>query len=396
MQQKNYQKRFTNSLMGLVLAGAIAKTISGVIINHVIDHFGLVGAEQGYMNSMINMGLTAAVISTFVFRRKYRKAPMLVLSGLMTVAMMALTGLSGSFYMLLAVSLVLGVGLGWTDTYSNSCVIDANPSGSAKYQSAMQGWYGVGAIITPIAVTALLSLANWQEVYLILAPVVLLAIIIYAATLHSTGKHISDTGMVAKKLSGKDILMFLKGKASIWLLATCFAYYVMQYGLFAWLVRYMSVQYGEEALGMAGITMMWACTAVSRFVAPRLPVDSMKLHAYGALGAGITLLAGIFSGNPWIMCVMVGAGALVTGNSLPALLNRIVVNHQGDSLLPTAAMLLTMQITGMIIPPVLGWISSFSIQASMLVLVAGALASGACGFVATRFLNIEKPKGFFK
>ena len=391
MQQKNHQKYFTNSLMGLVVGGAVAKTISGVMINHVIEHFGLTGAAQGYMNSAINIGITTAVLSTFVFRWKYGKAPMLVLSGAMAASMMALTGLSVSFYMLLAVSFVLGVGLGWTDTYSNSCVIDANPSGSAKNQSAMQGWYGVGAIITPLAVTALLSRGNWQAAYLALTPAVFLAVIAYAVVLRTAGRHISLSAMETRKISAAEARQFFSDRKSIWLLAACFSYYVMQYGLFAWLVRYMNVRYGEEALGMAGITMMWACTTVCRFIAPRLPVNNMKLHAFGALVAGLTLLIGIFSGNPWTMCVMVGVGALATGNSLPTLMNRAVVNHQGGSLLPTSAMLLVMQITGMALPPVLGWISDYSMQASMVVLVAGVLASGAFAFVVLRLMKKEKP-----
>ena len=380
-------KLFTNSLMIMALAFAIAKTMSGVIINHIVDHFALVGAEQGYMISMNNIGMTAAIISTIAIHFKFKKSSMLTLSALLAVVMMALTGLAGTFAVLLIVSLVFGFAMGWFDPYINSCVIDANPAGSAKYQSALQGFYSIGAIIAPLVVSALLLKGSWREVYLILAPLISVALVIYIFSVRKAGKTISFSNMESKKISGSEILSFLKKKKSIWLLLTCLAYYIMQYGLFAWLVRYMSVQYGQEALGMTGITVMWVFTAISRFTWPRLPADNMKLHSYGALVAGATLFIGIFSANPWVMCLMVGIGALTTGNSLPALMNRIVITYEGGSLLPTSAMLLTMQIIGMIVPPLLGWISLYSMQGTMVILAVAAIVSGLFGFVVMRVLR---------
>ena len=380
-------KLFTNSLMIMALGFAIAKTMSGVIINHIVDHFALVGAEQGYMISMNNIGMTAAIISTIAIHFKFKKTSMLTLSALLAVVTMALTGLAGTFVVLLVVSFIFGFAMGWFDPYINSCVIDANPGGSAKYQSAMQGFYSIGAIIAPVVVSALLIKGSWREVYLILAPVISVALVIYVVSVRKAGKSISFSGMESKKITGGEILSFLKRKKSNWLLLTCMAYYIMQYGLFAWLVRYMSVQYGQEALGMTGVTVMWIFTTVSRFTWPRLPADNMKLHSFGALIAGVTLFIGIFSGNPWIMIIMVGAGALTTGNSLPTLMNRIVITYDGGSLLPTSVMLLTMQIIGMIVPPLLGWMSLFSMQSTMVILAVAAVVSGLFGFVVMRILK---------
>ncbi|MCL1895935.1 MAG: MFS transporter [Clostridiales bacterium] len=377
-------KIFTNSLMILVVGFAVAKTISGVLVNHVIEHFGLLGASQGYMNSVINIGITAAIISTVAFRWKTKKTTMLVISGLITVVMMALTGLSGSFIMLLCVSLVLGVCLGWTDTYANSSIVDVYGEGSAKYQSTMQGCYGVGAIIAPIAIAALLLKNSWQGAYMILAPVILLTIICFAVCLKIAGGQVVFTKMESPKLTGRQIVLFFKDKKRLLLIASCMTYYTMQYGLFAWLVRYMSVQHGAESLGMTCVTIMWVCTSVSRFVAPRLPVDNMKLHTWGSFLAGVTLSIGVFSDNPLIMCAMVGAGALATGNSLPAMINRCIVTYEGETLLPTSAMLLSMQITGTVAPPVLGAIAAYSMQGSMLLLIIAVFIAGLLGLAYLR------------
>jgi len=375
---------FITSLLVFNIGFAVAKTMSGVLVNHIIEHFGLIGAQQGLMHSMINIGISAAIISAVVVRWKSRKTSMLVLSGLVTVSMIALTGLAGSFTILITVSVVLGVGLGWTDTYANSSIVDVDRAGSARHQSALQGCYAVGAIIAPIVIASLLLRISWQWVYLVLAPGILITVIIIIVVLKLVGRQIFVAEMESPKLTGKEILLFLRERRSLLLLATCMSYYAMQYGLFAWLVRYMSVQHGAEALGMAGITVMWSCTAIARFLTPRLPFDNIKMHTYGCFIAGGALLAGILSNDPLIMCIMVGVGALATGNSLPATINRCTVTYHGNSLLPTSAMYLSMQITGASVAPVLGAIAVYSMQGSMFVLIAAVIAAGFFGLAFLR------------
>ena len=378
------ERVFINALMIFNAGFAFSRMISGVLVNHVIEHFSLIGAEQGYMLSMINIGLTAAVISTVLIRWKIKKTSMIAVSGLVMVATMALTGMAGSFDMVLVVSLIFGVGVGWIDVYSNSSIIDVNRGKSAKNQSMMQGWFGIGAILAPIIIAALLTKNDWQGVFLTLAPGFLVIVVIYIICLNVAGKKIFNTDIEAVRIKGREVLSFLKRKKSILLLAGCFAYYTMQYGIFAWLVRYMSVQYGAEAIGITGITVMWICTSISRFIVPKLPVDNMKMHTYGAFTAAVTLFVGILSNNPWVMCIMVGIGALTTGNSLPTLMNRVVVTYEGSSLLPTSAMLISMQLTGMITPPVLGAISLYSYQGSMFLLVIAIIVSASLGLAFMR------------
>ena len=378
---------FTYSLLILSGGQAAAVTISGLVINKIIEHYGLIGAEQGYMNSMIGIGNTVAVFSTIALYWKMKKTSILALSGLIVAAAMMLTGFSTSFIMLLVVSLVLGLGVGWVDTYSNSCIVDANPVNSAKYQGALHGFWGIGAMITPFVVSLLLINHIWQEVYMILATVILLTIIIYMIMLRFTNKRIKISGIESPKISGTEIISFFKMEKNVLLLLACLTCNMMQYSLFAWLVRYMNVQHGSEAFGMTSITVMWLFTTISRFIIPRLPIDSMKLHTYGAFLAGMTLCIGVLSNNPLMMCVMVGVGALTSGHCTPTLINKSVITYEGNSILPTSAMLLIPRVGSMAVPAVLGWISVSSMQASMLIPIITIIISGACGLAFLRYKN---------
>ena len=379
--------RFTYSLYILVFGFAIAFTISGVVVNHVIEYYGLIGAEQGYMNSMINIGNTAAILLTIVVHIRFKKTSMLVISGLLMVSMLLLTGISGSFPVLLLVSLALGFGLGWLDSYLNSCVIDANPETSLKSQGLLHGFYGIGALLTPILAAAFLNTTSWQGIYLIFAPIIAITVIIYMITLRTTKRYISLSNTEATRFTGKEILSYIKEKKNILLLLASFTYSIMQFGMLTWIVRYMSVQHGEEALGMAGITVMLIFTTISRFVAPRLKIDSIKLHSCGTMIAGVSLFIGIVSNNPWVMMAMIGLASLTTGFCTAVLINKSVAINECNSLLPTSAILLMTRIAGTVTPPLLGWISLYSMQGSMMVLVIVVIIAG---FLGLAFLNVKK------
>ena len=376
--------RFTYSLYIFIFGYALAFIISGVLVNHVIEHYGLVGAEQGYMNSVINMGNTIAIFLTIAMHIKVKKTTMIVISGLLMTSMLLATGLSGSFYMLLIVSLILGFGLGWGDSYINSCIIDANPKDSLKKQGFLHGFYGIGALLTPVVAAALLTSISWQGIYLIFSPIVMLTVVFYIVTLHTTKKYIAISNTEPPKFSKVDILDYLRQKKNVLLLAACLTYSIMQFGLFTWLVRYMSVQHGMEELGMVGITVMWIFTTISRFIAPRLKLDSMALHAFGSLAAGIFLLVGVVLNNPWVMLAMVGLASLTTGFSVMVLINKSAVSNKINSLLSTSAILLMTRVAGMVTPPFLGFISIYSMQGSMIVLVIASIISGILAFAFLR------------
>ena len=254
--QVNVNRAFSYSLYLYTGAFAFAYMISGVLVNHVIEYFGLTGAGQGYMNSMINIGNTIAILLTIVMYFRVKKTTMLFLSGILIVVTLAMTGLANSFTVILIVSLALGFGLGWFDSYVNSCIVDANPVGSVKYLGTLHGFFGIGSLLAPIAIAALLTVTDWQGVYLSFSPLILITAVIYLAALRYTNKRFTISGMESPKFTISDLRSYLKDKRLVLLLAALLSYSFMQFGLFTWLVRYMSVMYDAETLGMTGITFM--------------------------------------------------------------------------------------------------------------------------------------------
>jgi len=377
-------KLYTNSILLLIGGYAIAFTIISVLINHIIEFFGLFGSEQGLIISVINVGSVAAIVSTLFIFRNAKKSTLLVMSGLLSVVAMAFTGLAPSFFIILIMCLLLGISLGWTDPYINSCISDVDPGNGAKNLGALQGWYGVGAFVTPFGIQLLLFRNTWQEVYLILTPLVLLTVVIFMFAARAANKRIPAPRVKAVEFSREELRSFFSNRRNLYTILAVLTYSFMLLSLFSWTVRYMSVQHGTEALGIIGVSVMWVSVTISRFAAPHLPVSPLKLHTYGMLIAGAALAVGVFSDNAILMLVMIGVSGLTSGHCLPTLLNETIASNGSGSQLPTSVLLLMTRIPGIVAPPVLGWIATFSMQGSMLIPIVTVIVSGLLGYAIIR------------
>ena len=127
----------------------LVNSISSVLLNEVVAAFSLTGAAQGLLSSMLSVGYMLALLVNPLFQGRTEKLFMLLLSGLMQVAMLLLSGSASSFAVFLTAIVLLGVGCGWLDGYINSCMIDFHPHDSPKYLSLLHGLFGVGSCWPP-------------------------------------------------------------------------------------------------------------------------------------------------------------------------------------------------------------------------------------------------------
>ena len=135
---------------------AFVNSISSVLLNQVVEAFSLTGASQGLLSSMLSVGYMLALLVNPLFQGRTEKLFMLLLSGLLQAAMLVLSGTSASFALFLTGIVLLGVGCGWLDGYINSCMIDFHPHDSPKYLSLLHGLFGVGSLLAPLLMQALL------------------------------------------------------------------------------------------------------------------------------------------------------------------------------------------------------------------------------------------------
>lgn len=373
-------KQITVTILVISFVYSFVNSITSVLINDVIEAFGLTGAAQGLMSSMLSFGLMLALLVNPLFQGRISKITMLLLSGMLQIAALILSGSAVSFAMYSAAMVLLGIGCGWLDGYINSSMIDIHPNDSGKYLGLLHGLFGVGSLLAPVAMNWMLKHMAWRFVHVVIAGLVVTAMAFVCAC----RKGSRETGLLGKgeedRISMNQLGSYLKNGRNILLLCTAAMTAALQTGLTCWIVRYMLLAYNNDSLGAACLTVYWITATVNRFIAPKLSAKPLTLIAGGGILAAVLLLGGILSGNAAVMCGCVGLMGLATGHFVPMIVGECAEGYHGNTTLTTAAAMFVMGIARVLIPIIMAAVTEgISTDIGMAIpAVTGVLAAVFC------------------
>ncbi len=376
----------TASVLMSLFAYALSNTMIGTTMNSIIDDFSLTGASQGIMNTMIGFGGMVALLAAPLLQGRAPKVWLMIFSGALQCLMLFVTGLTGSMAVLVISCALLGAGGGLTDSITNSYLVDLHRENSARYLGLLHGLYGIGGLLTPLMVASVIALANWRASYFIAASVVGVLVVFSAALGLASYKKVHVVSAVREnKLSVPMLLGYLKNRRNILLLFAGVFYSASQMGLGNWLVRYMALRFGAAQLGSVALSIFWISITVSRFLAPLLPLKPMKIYIGGVVIGALVQVLGIVSGSAVGMMVATALAGLASGHAIPILLGEAARGNEDRTSLCTSAVLFTMCLSRMIMPLIMGSVTTrYSAEAAMLLPALVALLSAAAAYFADK------------
>lgn len=380
-------KRFTFSILMLMIGYAFINSTPSLFMNGMIKDFQLPNVEQGLISSIMNVGGLIALVSMPLLQGRVKKWTMLLISGLIQFVISLCLGTVPLFWFVLAAYLILGLGLGLMDSYANSCIADIN-NGSQKHMALMHGTYGIGAFAAPLIIQWLFEPPRnlpWQTVnYMIAAFVGALVLFFVLQTRRDSG-IVSAASIDEPKLRMGEIKEYLKNKYNVQLIGAGVMYNASMAVSSLWVVRYATVTYNDATSGAVALSVCWLCSTISRFVAPALKKRPLKLFAIGVSSMGLLQMAGVLAGNQIMLIVAYGAIGLMSGQCMPMLMNELTIKYPGRTSLPTSVSLFFMYCARIIMPIVVGYIAAISnIAVGMLLPLITSLLGGWLSFVALR------------
>ncbi len=388
---KSAVKQITFGILGACFAYAIANILISVLINDIIDAFSLSGAAQGSVSSLFSVGMFIAFLVTPMMQGRISKITMLLLSCLIQVAMLVLSGLARSFALFTFAIVLLGVGCGWLDSFANSSMVDVHQGDSPKYLGWLHGTFGVGSLVAPLLIAWLLTGMSWRGAYFVTAGVMLLAAV-YVAIVRGNVRQIGGMAAIEeKRLSARDVLAYAKSGRNLLLLLCGAMSQMMQTGLLCWIVRYMTVEFNAAALGATCLTIYWITATLNRFLAPRIRMRPLALVILGGVLTAAILVFGVLLHNPVVMCVTVGLAGLTSGHFMPMMVAVCADDYAGNTTMTTSVLMLIMGVTRIIVPLMMAAATSrISANASMMVPAAAALLTAMFGLLARRKDGTQK------
>lgn len=352
---------------------ALANGLGNTLVNDIIESFSIDGARQGLIMSTISVGIIAAVIVGPLFQGRVNKLVMITASAGLIGAALIVQGLSASAGMFFAVSVVVGIGFGLLDGYINSLMIDIHPGDSAKPMGLLHGSFGVGSLLLPLGAAALLGVMLWRGVY-VLAGVLMLLLCATLALFFRRDLRAGDSAPAEKKLTAADIRSFMRDRRSLLLLLFGFAAGCVQTGTTCWVVRYMTLEFRTEALGVTCLSCYWIFSTVNRFLIPRLKTRPMKLLIAGCLMNFVLLAGGVALHTPKVMLIAVCLSGLCSGHFIPMMFIEAAEGYRGSTTLTTFLMSITCTFGRIVIPlGMAAWSDTLGCRGSMLLPGAAAL-----------------------
>ena len=378
-------KWITGAIFLIVIACSLGNNIIGVTMNPLIEEFALTGASQGLMSSMINLGSTLPLLIIPFLQGRVHKMWLILLGSALQALMLLLTGLSGSFTMLLLVCALLGAGNNFTDSCCNSYIVDLHPSDNSKYLNLLHGFFGIGGLITPLLITWILNSSGWRRSYTIAAVICAVIILIFGLIAGRRYRHVEGVSESSEKpITGEMFRGYITNRRNLMLLAGTIFYAASQLGLINWIVRYISVRFGAADLGSIGMSAYWICAALCRMFCSKLPFKPHKMLVAGAIGAGLFHAVGVLSGSAIIMIICSGLVGLVSGLCIPVLVSEAAIGNEDRTALSTSALFLLMGLSRMLMPLLMGAVAANSIIISMLLPAGAALISALFCALANR------------
>lgn len=391
-QEKGRRGRLTAAILLLITVYGLANTFQSVVMNQVVDSYGLTGGQQGILSSMINVGSIAAMLTATLLQGRIRKMLLLLAATILQALAFFALGIPGSLMGMIITGIVLGLGFGWTDTCCNSAMVDVHPTRSSFFLGLLHGGFGVGSLLCPLVVMAMLGVMGWRQVSLWMGALVLLAGLVFSILgLRRTDSAKQDNR--EQKLSARQIRAYLGNGRNLMLVLAGVMYAATQTGLTVWLVRYMTLRYQAESLGATALSIYWVCATVSRFVAPQIRLKPIILFMLGALLSCVFQTGGVLVGSPVFMCVMVCCVGLVSGQCLPMLIGESTMGYEGMTTLPTSVLLFSMCIARILMPLMMGMISDgVSVSVAMLSPAVTGLLAAIAALIGLR-LPMPKREG---
>ncbi|MGO4371435.1 MFS transporter [Paenibacillus sp. 2TAB19] len=146
----------------------IAHVVGGSILEQLIDHYGLTYKDGGQwiMNQFLGF-LVGVILAPSITARIGKRGAVLIALGALTLSEAAYSLLLPWGWML-AVAPLAGFGFGMTEAVVGAMIIDL-AKGKASAMSRLETFFGVGALIIPVAAAYLIAQNVWQVSFPILA-----------------------------------------------------------------------------------------------------------------------------------------------------------------------------------------------------------------------------------
>ena len=298
--------------MAVLIAAYWAYVVNGIVNSELgpsllgmVRSFHLDLAAAGTIFSAQFLGYLLGALGSGVAADRWGYRPVLIPATLLLALGTACTPLAGTWPLAVALTAVAGVGFGISDSLCNAVVAAEVPGEGGTALNLLHTFFGVGALIGPLLVAALLpSPGGWQAVFFTAGALAVVCTVLFAlvpilppAHLSAAALHRDIPGQVPAPAGP-----MARYDPQLWLLAgLLFLFVGMEQLVGGWAPTFLNRVLGAHPdVAARSVALYWAVVTVGRLLASiiALRLSNKRLLAgcaVLALGAltGLSLAGGV-------------------------------------------------------------------------------------------------------
>ena len=266
-----------------------------------------------------------------------------------------------SYPLMLALSLLAGVGYITIDLLMNSVIADVFPQRKEQLLPYVHAFYGIGAMLAPVFVTAVVN-PDQPESFALPYAITGIGALLCAVALGAVGTAITPDTPYAhlreqQSASSHPAEIFRQGKAWLFLLSG-FLYLCFQTGITTWLPRYCTQVRGDDfqTAGLS-VTIYFLGALVMRFLSPIVyrHMSVGRFYRLSLLTSAALFLAFLLLPLPtpaaWALVAVVG---LLQGATVPGLVILCCDAFPTRTASASSIVVFGVSLAAMAAPPVMG------------------------------------------
>lgn len=343
-------------------------------------YFGIDEVKNGAILTVQSFGCLAAAVVLGLFGERLNKIYALAAGLVLLGAASLCTGLipdiaPGAYAMMLGFALAGGVGYISVDLLTNSLIADVFREGKNRVLPYAHAFYGGGAMIAPVFVTALVTPElpeSFARPYLLIG----IAAVLVGVLLAAAGRGIvpetpyADLTAIRRRARQNPAEIFREGRAWIFLLSA-FMNLCFQNGMTTWLPRYCSEVRGYDftSAGLM-VTVFFLGALIMRLLSPLVyaKIGPRRFYRGALLSSAVLFLVFLLVPMPdWAAALITGIMGLLQGATVPTLVIICCDVFPQRTASATSIVVFGVSLASMISPTAMGAVIAASgAQAAML------------------------------
>ncbi len=269
---------------------AVALTITSPLLPAIADSFALSMAESGVIFTVSFLGLVAFILAGGVLADRWGKRRVLAaaLAGF-TAALLAMP-LAPSFAAVCAVTFFIGGFGGILESQIGALVVALNPERPSYYLNMAQVFFGVGALVGPIAAGLLLAAGfDWRLCYALLGVLALALTVLFVAI---RAPELASTD----RISWAAFVALVRDRRFLLICLCLLLYTGSEVGSWGWMSTFLTRSLGFSIVeSSVAVGVFWAAMTIGRLLCGQLTLRyDLRTIVIGL--AGLAALATLASG----------------------------------------------------------------------------------------------------